>query len=232
MSMEDRVSYAKEFLGIEILPNAMKREDIQITSGLSGLQSGTVDHKCGACGREASLVVVAQHAKLKIRWLACPSCKHGSVLTGGKIYPRSIFGEDVKGLPETIKSAYLEARKSVSVECYTACEIVCRKILMNVAVDKGAPEGKTFAEYIDYMVGAGYITVTMKPWVDKIKENGNNAAHEIRSPNPNRTKSTLKFTMFLLKNMYETEYDLQEISNSDDTAKTKQQRTVHTRLRS
>ena len=50
---------------------------------------------------------------------------------------------------------------------------------------------------------AGYITVTMKPWVDKIKENGNDAAHEIRTPNLNRTKSTLKFTMFLLKNVYE-----------------------------
>ena len=103
---------------------------------------------------------------------------------------------------------------------------------MNVAVDKGAPEGKTFAGYIDYMVGAGYITVTMKPWVDKIKENGNDAAHEILTPNPNRTKSTLKFTMFLLKNVYETEYDLQEISNSDDTARIKQQRTGHARVRS
>ena len=210
----------------------MKREDIQIKSGLAGFQGETVDHKCGACGREVSLIVVAWHAKLKIWWLACPSCKQGSVSTGGKIYPRKLLGEDVKGLPETIKPAYLEARKSISTECYTACEMVCRKILMNVAVDKGAPKGKTFAGYIDYMVGAGYITVTMKPWVNKIKENGNDAAHEIRTPNLIRTKSTLKFTMFLLKNVYETEYDLQEISNSEDATKLKQQRTERTRLRS
>ena len=50
----------------------MKREDIQIKPGLAGFQDETVDHKCGACGREVSLIVVAQHAKLKIRWFACP----------------------------------------------------------------------------------------------------------------------------------------------------------------
>ena len=210
----------------------MKREDIPIKSGLTGLQDETVDHKCGACGRAVSLIVVAQHVKLKIRWFACPSCKQGSVSIDGKIYPRRLLGDDVKGLPETIQPAYLEARRSISTECYTACEMVCRKILMNVAVDKGAPEGKSFAGYIDYMVEAGYITITMKPWVDKIKENGNDAAHEIRTPNLNRTKSTLKFTMFLLKNVYETEHDLREISNSEGAAKLKQQRTGHTRVRS
>ena len=52
-----------------MLPNSMKREDIQITSGLSGLQSGTVDHKCGACEREVSLVVVAQHTDCQIPFM-------------------------------------------------------------------------------------------------------------------------------------------------------------------
>ena len=195
----------------------MGRKDIQIKSGLTGLQDHTIDRQCGLCGKEVAFVVVAQHATLQIQWLACPRCKHGSVLTGDKIYPRRIVGENVQGLPETINSAYIEARRTISANCYTACEMMCRKILMNVAVDKGAPKGKSFAEYIDYMVDAGHITSVMEPWVKKIKDNGNDATHEIHPPDLKRAESTLKFTLSLLRNVYETAYDMQEIFKPDDS---------------
>ena len=84
--------------------------------------------------------------------------------------------------------------------------LVCRKILMNVAVEKGASEGKTFVDYIDHMVKTGHITVTMKKWVDKIRENGNDATHEIPSPDFITAWTTLEFTALLLKNVYETVY--------------------------
>ena len=101
---------------------------------------------------------------------------------------------------------YAEARKSISSESYTACVLVCRKILMNVAVGKGAPKGDTFTRYIDYLVQTGYITVTMKEWVDKIRDNGNDATHEIPPPDSEKAGTTLEFTVLLLKNVYETAY--------------------------
>ena len=61
-------------------------------------------------------------------------------------------------------------------------------------------------EYIDYMIKTGHITVTMKEWVDKIRDNGNVATHEIPPPNSEKANTTLAFTALLLKNVYETKY--------------------------
>ncbi|EEF78683.1 hypothetical protein MDMS009_2856 [Methylophaga thiooxydans DMS010] len=36
----------------------------------------------------------------------------------------------------------------MEVNAYTAAELICRKILMHVAADKGADEGKSFAAYL------------------------------------------------------------------------------------
>ena len=84
--------------------------------------------------------------------------------------------------------------------------LVCRKILMNVAVEKGASEGETFVKYIEHMIETGHITVTMRDWVDKIRDNGNDATHEIPPPDFTTACTTLEFTALLLKNVYETAY--------------------------
>ena len=202
----ERISYAEEFLGIEFLPEPVVRENIQIRNNLRGQQSYTIDHKCGHCGKEVAGVVVAKNDDMLAEWLACPSCKRGSVSNNDTVVPTPLLGENIKGLPDTIRNAYVEARKSISSESYTACVLVCRKILMNVAVGKGAPKGDTFTRYIDYLVQTGYITVTMKEWVDKIRDNGNDATHEIPPPDSKKAGTTLEFTVLLLKNVYETAY--------------------------
>ena len=200
------LAYAKEFLGIEILPDPVVNNRIQIRKDLQGPQEHTIDHTCGHCGKAVAGIVVAKHADMHAQWLACPSCKHGSVSNNGTITPTPLLGDDIKGLEDPIKDAYLEARKSISSKSYTACVLMCRKILMNVAVEKGASQGEAFTEYIDYMIKTGYITVTMKGWVDKIRDNGNNATHEIPSPDSEKANTTLAFTALLLKNVYEAEY--------------------------
>ena len=147
-----------------------------------------------------------------VRWLACPNCKRGSVLNIDTFAPEPLLGDDVKGLPETIQHAYTEARKTFSFECYTACNLLCRKILMNVAVDKGAPEGKGFVQYIDYMSEEGHIANAMRQWVDKIKDSGNEATHKIDSSDSKSTETTLTFTTILLKNLYEAPFRMKSTS--------------------
>ena len=104
---------------------------------LEGKQDHTISHKCGHCSKEVAGIIVSQNMGVPVRWLACPNCKRGSVLNIDTFAPEPLLGDDVKGLPETIQHAYTEARKTFSFECYTACNLLCRKILMNVAVDKG-----------------------------------------------------------------------------------------------
>ena len=173
---------------------------------LEGKQDHTISHKCGHCGKEVAGIIVSQNMGVPVHWLACPNCKRGSVLNTDTFAPEPLLGEDVKGLLETIQKVYIEARKSISSKSYTACELLCRKILMNVAVEKGAPEEKGFAQYIDYMSEEGHVTNTMKPWIKKIKNNGNEATHKINPSNFKGANTTLRFTILLLKNVYETEY--------------------------
>lgn len=170
---------------------------------------------CGHCGREVSGAVVAMPGTDSsetngIRWLWCPSCGDGSVRAiNGAVYPSVQFGPEVEGLPPGIGTAYSEARDCMGVRAFTAAELLCRKLLMYVAVEKGAPEkddrGRAlpFVKYLDHLKDDGYITPTMDAWVGLIREHGNDAAHDLDPPSEDRAKSTVLFTAELLRVVYE-----------------------------
>ncbi len=102
-----------------------------------------------------------------------------------------------------IDTAYEEARVCFSNKAYTACDIFCRKILMNIAINKGADQNKHFKYYVDYLVTAGHITSDMKSWIDKIRKAGNDATHELASSDETSSEIILVFTVQLLKIIYE-----------------------------
>ncbi len=167
-------------------------------------------YNCGHCRYSVSGVVVATVAHedhSETRWLLCTTCGEGSVLTGmGQFYPGDIRGPEIDGLPVEVDTVYDEARRCLAASAYTACEMVCRKILMHVAVDKGAPEGKNFTVYLSHLETQGYITPPMKQWTDLIRRHGNVATHEIKLPDRVRAESTLMFTSELLRLVYEMEW--------------------------
>ncbi|MEV8610244.1 DUF4145 domain-containing protein [Amycolatopsis sp. NPDC051373] len=128
------------------------------------------------------------------------------VLNGHRMSPTGLAGEHVDGLPPDTAAAYDEARVTASGGAFTACELMCRKILMHVAVDKGADTNKSFAYYIDFLQNAGFITPPMKPWVDIIRLRGNEATHEIPASTLEKATGSLAFTTQLLRLVYEMEF--------------------------
>ena len=171
------------------------------------------DYKCGHCDRHVSGRVVNIYSRTPnkvddpiIQFMICPSCIKGSIWSGGKIIPGTKPGEKLEGLPVEIEAAYQEARSCFSINAFTACELVCRKILMHVGVDKGAETGQSFISYLDYLEEKGYITPIIKDWADLIREIGNQSTHELIPPDENRTKATLMFTMELLRIIYEMQH--------------------------
>jgi len=81
--------------------------------------------------------------------------------------------------------------------------MACRKILMHMAVDKGADENRSFAHYVDYLSDHGYITPDGKKWVDYIRSRGNDANHEISLMTKPDAERLLLFTDMLLRLVYE-----------------------------
>lgn len=166
---------------------------------------------CGHCNTRISGAVVSiyqpNHPN-RAELLVCPHCFQSSVYIQrtDRFYPGVSFGFSLQGLPENVRTAYEEARRCMSVNAFTATELICRKILMHVAVDKGASEGQPFASYLDYLEKQGYITSPIRTWVNQIRENGNEATHELIEPSKERAEMTLMFTSQLLRLIYEMEY--------------------------
>ena len=166
-------------------------------------------YTCAHCSRQVSGICVAGYypGGWWVEWLLCPNCGDGSVRTrDGSVYPVAPFGPDIEGLPKAAASAYKEARNCLSVGALTACELMCRTILMYVAVDKGAEENLTFVQYISFFQEKQLITLNMKPWVDVIRAHGGKSAHTLDTPDRGRAESTLMFTAELLRLIYEMEY--------------------------
>lgn len=161
---------------------------------------------CGHCGMKVTGATISAWRKpdgVLIKWVMCTNCDLGSVLHDDNPIPSHPFGPEIEGLPLEVSEAYEEARKDMSVQAYTSSELICRKILMHVAVDKGAAEGQTFTSYIDYIEAQGYITPPMKSWVDLIRKHGNEATHRLTPANKDRAEGTIMFTAELLRLVYE-----------------------------
>lgn len=168
-----------------------------------------LSYRCPHCENAVSGAVVArvnESAEPPVLWLRCTSCGLGAVHQNGTVQPFSKVGEAIEGLPADTASAYDEARACASACAYTACELMCRKILMHAAVDKGANEGESFASYIDYLVSQGYLTPPMRPWADLIRQHANTATHKIPPSDEKRAKGTLAFTAQLLRLIYEMDH--------------------------
>jgi hypothetical protein len=166
-------------------------------------------YTCPYCARDVAGAVVASYqypAGVWCLWLRCPHCGKGAVIQDGVLYPDLPFGPPIEGLPEQVAQAYEEARNCIGAQAFTAAELICRKILMHVAVDKGAVEGKSFVAYLDHLAQEGYVTPPMKGWVDLIRKHGNLAAHELPAPDQRRAESTVMFTAELLRLVYEMEH--------------------------
>ena len=177
------------------------------------------NHVSGACVASTSweyYEFVRTQSTRHVRWLQCTNCGLGSVANDKHVLPSVPFGPQIEGLPEDVKSSYSEARRCMGVNGYTAAELICRKILMHVAVEKKAEEGESFASYLTYLESLGYVTPPMKSWVDLIRQHGNQSAHELASPDKERAESTVMFTAELLRLTYEMEFLAEKFTKTDD----------------
>jgi len=178
---------------------------------------------CGHCNTKVTGAVVAHYGwksntgiTIRNKWLLCPNCSLGSVKVRNSIFPGSPFGPKLQGLPEDVNAAYEEARQCMKANAYTAAELLCRKILMHVAVEKGAKEGESFASYLTHLENHGYVTPPMKGWVDLIRKHGNKATHKLEAPEKERAQSTVMFTAELLRLTYEMEFMANQYTGSNE----------------
>jgi hypothetical protein len=133
----------------------------------------------------------------------CPNCQKPTFRQGEEQVPAPVFGNPVSSMPTEVGSLYDEARRCMSVSAYTAAVLLCRKLLMHIAVEKGAEEGKPFIEYVEYLSNKGYVPPDGKGWVDHIRDKGNEANHEIAEVGIEDAKDLISFSEMLLRFVFE-----------------------------
>lgn len=74
---------------------------------------------------------------------------------------------------------------------------------MHIAVEQDADENQSFVQYVDYLVNNGFAPPKSQPWVDRIRQKGNEATHEIRIMGKPDAQEIITFLEMLLKFIYE-----------------------------
>ena len=176
---------------------------------------GSKSYKCGYCGQSIASTEgyfansrSGQNAAAHIY-----ICHHCTMPTffgrGGNQTPGAMYGNQISGITEKeVEDLYNEARRSYGVNAYTAVVLCCRKLLMHIAVNKGAEEKKKFIYYVEYLSEKNLIPEGSKGWVDKIRDVGNTANHEIVIMTKEQGEKILKFSEMLLRIIYEFPQDL------------------------
>ncbi len=170
--------------------------------------------KCAYCGKDVSSHK-GWHANAPPRGhgsasqdaaiFLCHRCLRPTFIdTDGSQTPGAPAGEDVQGISdESVKLLYKEARAAVGASAPTAGVLACRKLLMHVAVAKGAEAGKNFVAYVEFFAAHNYIPPDAREWVDHIRTKANEANHEILIMSKEDAIDLLSFSEMLLKLVYE-----------------------------
>ena len=114
---------------------------------------------CGYCGTDTHPSkgwTITKNNQNRHGWvLICTDCNYPSFLDWDSksneilsITPAAKMGLPVAGLPNDVAGLYDVARACTGAGAYTAAVLVCRKILMHIAVEKGAKPGAKFIDYL------------------------------------------------------------------------------------
>ena len=178
-----------------------------------GAVSGVHPRKytCGHCG---ALVgpnqgFKGQDAPTKTQAIIyiCTHCSEPTYFCNSKQIPGSKYGDDIAKLPDDVRKLYDEIRLCYQASAYTSAVLCSRKLLMHIAVEKEAEEGKNFVYYVEYLNEKHYIPPDGTGWVDLIRTKGNEANHEIRIADSDDAKKLIAFVAMLLRFVYEFPLD-------------------------
>jgi DNA-directed RNA polymerase subunit RPC12/RpoP len=162
---------------------------------------------CGHCGRDVASELGdftnTATTNMQASLYVCPYCNRPTFFFLNQQVPGELPGKPIDSLPDLIEKLYLEAQRCISVGSYTACVLTCRKLLMHIGHDKGAPESARFVEYINHLYDNHYIPPDGRGWVDYIRTKGNEANHEIAISGKEEAVGLLVLTEMLLRIIYE-----------------------------
>jgi hypothetical protein len=136
----------------------------------------------------------------------CPVCNRPTYICKDldEQAPGRLVGGSLVGITDPdVERLYGEARKALASGAPSASVMVCRKLLMHIAVEKGAEKNEKFAYYALYLLDQHIIGEPLAEAVKHIKNQGNKENHELDVSLPEDATALLKLVEFVLASIYE-----------------------------
>jgi hypothetical protein len=119
---------------------------------------GGYSYTCGHCGKIVGPYMGYRESAQSPQWYIyiCSFCDKPTFFDEkGAQTPGVAYGNPIEHLPDDIAALYKEARNCMAVRSYTAAVLICRKLLMNIAVSQKAQENQSFMYHVDYLASQG-----------------------------------------------------------------------------
>ena len=156
-------------------------------------------------GEDDSINVKMLNGKV-IGVFICPNCNKPTFkdeIIYKTQFPLPKRENNLHHIPPKVNKVYQEALDAYSVGAFTGTTLLCRKLLMSIAVGLGADEDQNFAAYVKFLDDKGYITKKSHGWVDAIRLIGNKATHNLDVSTQEEAEKVLTFCEMILKTNYE-----------------------------
>jgi len=164
----------------------------------------------------------------KYSFLKCPRCSSPFIVLQyddgpgwsdpSPIYPPLETGVSL-AIPNSLRSAYNEARACFRAKAYTATAIMCRKTLEGIA-DENKITAHNLALALKEMKEKGIIENRLYEWADALRISGNEAAHGVDSKISSQdANDILEFTHALLEYVFTFQEKFEQFKNRRSLSK-------------
>lgn len=153
----------------------------------------------------------------------CPHCTQPSIFklklgsSGHKslALPAPNVAKKIKGMPDEVKHAYIEACKCLAQNAPTTAVMMCRKLLVYVAIQEGAKKDLDgYGPYVNFLKEKGHVPPNAHKMVDLVRKIGNDANHELKPVDPAEAEALLSFMGMLLTSIYEYKAEAEKLSSA------------------
>lgn len=101
-----------------------------------------------------------------------------------------------------IVELYDEARRAMGVNAPSCAVLMFRKLLMHIAVEKGAKTREGFSYYCDHLRTKNFVAVPQYPILTRIQKAGNAENHQIRRTTEKDARDLLNLMAHLIEGIY------------------------------
>jgi hypothetical protein len=114
-----------------------------------------------------------------------------------------------EAVPQTARSAFIEAVTALEAGCPRAAAIMARSTLEAIASDQGEPRGQTLAKSLQNLVDKGRLHPSLAEWTKEVRLIGNEAAHDpLSTVSKDDARQLLSFIRELANYLYVLPFEL------------------------